>query len=236
MCVCVSLSYSLNVYYASRFSITLPNYVLSSLYRKHSVTHTHLHAYAYTYMYTHTPCRTYVSSRPLFQELNTLMAYLGAPTYRRKRSLANAHSTIIGSQLEEFLDSMTNECDEKTLRNLKAKEIFYQVGRGWKERGRGEGGRGRGRERRRKREGGGILRLMVLQYTSTSIVILFFRVDNQRLVIPCSTSSQESFRKQITKSINLLKHLHTTTNFHYIPSIPFPVATSLIHPTSCCIM
>ena len=55
------------------------------------------------------------------------MAYLGAPTYRRKRSLANAHSTIIGSQLEEFLDSMTNECDEKSLRNLKAKEIFYQV-------------------------------------------------------------------------------------------------------------
>ena len=37
---------------------------------------------------------------------------------------------------------MANECDEKTLRNLKAKEVFYQVsreggreeGRGWRER------------------------------------------------------------------------------------------------------
>lgn len=34
----------------------------------------------------------------------------------------------MSSQLEEFLDSMANECDEKTLRSIKAKEIFYQVG------------------------------------------------------------------------------------------------------------
>lgn len=33
----------------------------------------------------------------------------------------------MSSQLEEFLDSMANECDEKTLRSIKAKEIFYQV-------------------------------------------------------------------------------------------------------------
>ena len=33
----------------------------------------------------------------------------------------------MSSQLEEFLDSMANECDEKTLRTIKAKEIFYQV-------------------------------------------------------------------------------------------------------------
>ena len=95
--------------------------MVGTYYLNRLVIHTHTH------MHTHTHLRTYVSSRPLFQELNTLMAYLGAPTYRRKRSLANAHSTIIGSQLEEFLDSMTNECDEKSLRNLKAKEIFYQV-------------------------------------------------------------------------------------------------------------
>ena len=101
-----------------------------------------LHSIIVTILHTHTHFRMYVSSRPLFQELNTLMAYLGAPTYRRKRSLANAHSTIIGSQLEEFLDSMANECDEKTLRNLKAKEIFYQVRRRQK-----EGGRERERER-----------------------------------------------------------------------------------------
>ena len=80
------------------------------------------------------PYRTYVSSRPLFQELNTLLAYLGAPAYRKRRTLANAHSTLIGSQLEEFLDSMANECDEKTLKIIKAKEIFYQV------RAEGEGG------------------------------------------------------------------------------------------------
>ena len=58
-----------------------------------------------------------------------LLAYLGAPTYRKRRNLANAHSTLIGSQLEEFLDSMANECDEKTLKSIKAKEIFYQVRR-----------------------------------------------------------------------------------------------------------
>ena len=97
-------------------------------YNSNNFAHTHTHTHVHTHARTH--FRMYVSSRPLFQELNTLMAYLGAPTYRRKRSLANAHSTIIGSQLEEFLDSMANECDEKTLRNLKAKEIFYQVRRG----------------------------------------------------------------------------------------------------------
>ena len=36
----------------------------------------------------------------------------------------------MSSQLEEFLDSMANECDEKTLRTIKAKEIFYQVSGG----------------------------------------------------------------------------------------------------------
>ena len=36
----------------------------------------------------------------------------------------------MSSQLEEFLDSMANECDEKTLRTIKAKEIFYQVSSG----------------------------------------------------------------------------------------------------------
>ena len=36
-------------------------------------------------------------------------------------------SALVSSQLEEFLDSMANECDEKTLRSIKAKEIFYQV-------------------------------------------------------------------------------------------------------------
>ena len=87
---------------------------------------------------THMHYRTYVSSRPLFQELNTLLAYLGAPTYRRRRTLANAHSTLIGSQLEEFLDSMANECDEKTLRIIKAKEIFYQV---WMRKMEGKGKR-----------------------------------------------------------------------------------------------
>ena len=60
-----------------------------------------------------------------------LMAQLGAPTYRRKRAVANHRSTTM-SQLEDFLDSMANECDEKTLRGLKAHEIFYQVGvAGW---------------------------------------------------------------------------------------------------------
>ena len=93
----------------------------------------------YTHTHTHTSLRTYVSSRPLFQELNTLLAYLGAPTYRRKRTLANAHSTLIGSQLEEFLDSMANECDEKTLRNLKAKEVFYQVRKRGQRREKGRG-------------------------------------------------------------------------------------------------
>ena len=36
-------------------------------------------------------------------------------------------SALVSSQLEEFLDSMANECDEKTLRTIKAKDIFYQV-------------------------------------------------------------------------------------------------------------
>ena len=32
------------------------------------------------------------------------------------------------SQLEEFLDSMAVECDEKALRSIKAKDIFYRGG------------------------------------------------------------------------------------------------------------
>jgi len=40
---------------------------------------------------------------------------------------ASFRSALVSSQLEEFLDSMANECDEKTLRSIKAKEIFYQV-------------------------------------------------------------------------------------------------------------
>jgi chromosome segregation and condensation protein ScpB len=35
----------------------------------------------------------------------------------------------MSSQLEEFLDDMANKCDEKTLRSIKAKEVFYQGGR-----------------------------------------------------------------------------------------------------------
>ena len=30
--------------------------------------------------------------------------------------------------MDEFLDAMANECDDKVLRSIKAKEIFYQVG------------------------------------------------------------------------------------------------------------
>ena len=33
----------------------------------------------------------------------------------------------MSSQLEAFLDSMAGECDEKALRSIKAKEIFYAV-------------------------------------------------------------------------------------------------------------
>lgn len=81
--------------------------------------------------------RTSVSSRYIFQELNTLLAQLGAPNYRRARTLAPPASTVsssgrgglISSQLEEFLDTMANECDEKTLRSIKAKDVFYQGGR-----------------------------------------------------------------------------------------------------------
>ena len=36
-------------------------------------------------------------------------------------------TALVSSQLEEFLDSMGNECNEKTLRQIKAKEFFYQV-------------------------------------------------------------------------------------------------------------
>ena len=36
-------------------------------------------------------------------------------------------SALVSSQLEEFLDSMAGECDEKALRAIKAKEIFYLV-------------------------------------------------------------------------------------------------------------
>ena len=82
------------------------------------------------------PPRTIVSSRHLFQELNTLLAHLGAPNYRRARSLMPTTTSatsprgaaLISSQLEEFLDSMAGECDEKTLRSIKAKDIFYRGG------------------------------------------------------------------------------------------------------------
>ena len=33
----------------------------------------------------------------------------------------------MSSQLEAFLDSMAGECDEKALRAIKAREIFYAV-------------------------------------------------------------------------------------------------------------
>ena len=59
--------------------------------------------------------------------MNTLMAQLGAPPYRRKRTVVSQRSTTM-SQLEDFLDSMASECDDKTLRGLKVNEIFYQVG------------------------------------------------------------------------------------------------------------
>jgi len=78
-----------------------------------------------------TPCRTSVKSRQIFQQLNTLLAHLGAPNYRRARALASSSAprgTIISSQLEEFLDSMANECEEKALRSIKAKEVFYRGG------------------------------------------------------------------------------------------------------------
>ena len=34
---------------------------------------------------------------------------------------------MVSSQLEAFLESMAGECDEKALRAIKAKEIFYTV-------------------------------------------------------------------------------------------------------------
>ena len=72
---------------------------------------------------------------------------------------------------------MANECDEKTLRNLKAKEVFYQVSR---EGGR-EGGR-EGVERERERK-------------NNQAIVFAFRVGNQRLVILCTISLQGSFGK-----------------------------------------
>ena len=59
--------------------------------------------------------------------MNTLMAQLGAPSYRKKRATVSQRNTTM-SQLEDYLDGMANECDEKTLRNAKAHETFYQVG------------------------------------------------------------------------------------------------------------
>ncbi len=85
--------------------------------------------------------RTCVTSRHIFQELNTLLARLGSPNYRRARTLGNAaaatagststgaRGTMLSSQLEEFLDEMAVQCDEKTLRAIKTKEVFYQAGR-----------------------------------------------------------------------------------------------------------
>lgn len=75
--------------------------------------------------------RMCVASRHIFQELNTLLARLGAPNYRRSRNTTSSATTrgaLITSQLDEFLDSMANECDEKMLRSIKAKEIFYRGG------------------------------------------------------------------------------------------------------------
>jgi len=36
---------------------------------------------------------------------------------------------MLTSQLEEFLDEMALQCDERTLRAIKTKEVFYQAGR-----------------------------------------------------------------------------------------------------------
>ena len=47
---------------------------------------------------------------------------------------------------------MANECDDKTLRAIKAKEVFYQV-RGIEGRGGRGGGRGRDEGRERGRRG-----------------------------------------------------------------------------------
>lgn len=87
--------------------------------------------------------RTCVSSRHIFQELNTLLARLGSPNYRRSRTLASStltpsstssstagpRSSLLSSQLEEFLDGMSMECDEKMLRSIRAREVFYKGGR-----------------------------------------------------------------------------------------------------------
>lgn len=75
-----------------------------------------------------------MSSRQIFQELNTLLAQLGGPNHRRARTVTTATSTtsrgaLMSSQLEEFLDDMAAECDEKMMRSIKAKELFYQGGR-----------------------------------------------------------------------------------------------------------
>lgn len=73
--------------------------------------------------------RAGISVRPLYHTLNTLLAQLGAPnTPKRRTASIAARTALVSSQLEEFLDSMGNECDEKTLRQIKAKEMIYQGG------------------------------------------------------------------------------------------------------------
>jgi neurofibromin 1 len=67
--------------------------------------------------------------RPIFHKLNTLLAQLGAPnTPKRRPTTITARNALVSSQLEEFLDNMNNECDEKTLKQIKAKEFFYEAG------------------------------------------------------------------------------------------------------------
>lgn len=58
--------------------------------------------------------------------MNMLVAQLGEPNYRKKRVASSQHNATM-SQLEDFLDSMANETDEKTLRTIKAQETFYHV-------------------------------------------------------------------------------------------------------------
>jgi neurofibromin 1 len=74
--------------------------------------------------------RTSVSARQPFHQLNTLLAQLGAPNYRRKRTsyTIKRRSTMVSSQLEAFLETMAGECDEKALRAIKASDIFYSGG------------------------------------------------------------------------------------------------------------
>ena len=79
--------------------------------------------------------RTSIWARPLFHSLNTLMAQLGAPNTPEKRTGSLATRTaLVSSQLEQFLDSMASECDDVTLRQIRAKEVFYQVQLLYKER------------------------------------------------------------------------------------------------------